>query len=95
MKRRSADVYKSYKFLSKGKTVQEMRDLLFVALWEALFLTSCENWSEQGVANTSPADAYELGWWFKRGQDIAQQPLLKGICVEALDVLSLLLNILQ
>ena len=66
MKRRKADVYKTYQFVSKGKTVQEMRDLLFVALWEALFLTSCENWSEQGVANTSRADAYELGWWFKR-----------------------------
>ena len=65
MKRRKADVYKTYQFVSKGKTVQEMRDLLFVALWEALFLTSCENWSEQGVANTSRADAYELGWWFK------------------------------
>ena len=42
-----------------------MRDLLFVALWEAMFSTSCENWSEQGVANTSRADAYELGWCVK------------------------------
>ena len=85
MKRQRADEYRSYEFLSEGKTVQEMRDLLFVALWEALFLTSCETWSEQGVANTSPADAYELGWWFKRGQDIAQKPLFIGICAVALD----------
>ena len=84
MKRQKGDEYKPYRLVIGHRTVQETRDLLFVALWEGLFLTSCEAWSEQGVANTSPTDAYELGWWFKRGQEIAQQPLFKGICVETL-----------
>ena len=84
MKRQKGGEYKPYHLVIQHRTVQEIRDLLFVALWEGLFLTSCETWSEQGVANTSPADAYELGWWFKRGQEIASQPLFKGICVETL-----------
>jgi len=60
----------------------EMRDLLLVALWDALFLTACEHWTGLEVTNTTPTDAHELGWWFNRGQEIGKEPLFSAICVE-------------
>ena len=51
MKRQRAGEFKPYHLVIQHGTVQEMRDLLFVALWEGLFLTSCETWSEQGITN--------------------------------------------
>ena len=66
----------------KGKfQVATMRDELLLRLWDALFLTACENWSAQGkdkgkehwVTNTIPKDTFEFAWWFWRGQEIGRQ----------------------
>ena len=66
----------------KGKfQVASMRDELLLRLWDALFLTACENWSAQGkdagkefwVTNTTPKDTFEFAWWFWRGQEIGRQ----------------------
>jgi len=70
-----------FKFVAKERSVQEMRDLLLIALWDALFLTTCEHWTQAEKANTSSADAWELGWWFQRGQEIGARPIFNGICV--------------
>ncbi len=76
-------VFRKLEKVAQDKTLQEVRDLLLVTLWDALFLTACEHWSDQKVTNTSPADAMELGWWFHRGQEIGREPLFTGICVAA------------
>lgn len=84
MQKNKADAFVTAREIAAGKhTVQEMRDLLLVALWDALFLTACEHWTElETVTNTTPSDAHELGWWFLRGQEIGKEPLFNGICAE-------------
>ena len=62
------------------KTTEEILANLLVLLWDALFLTACENWTEQQVSNTTPADAMELGMWFNRGQEMGRESLFTGIC---------------
>ena len=67
----------------KGKLqVPTMRDELLLRLWDALFLTACEHWSEPDrlekgkehwVTNTTPKDTLEFAWWFWRGQEIGRQ----------------------
>ena len=80
-KSNKAGPFKRLEKIAGDRSVQEMRDLLLLALWDALFLTACEHWTEHKVANTSAADAHELGGWFLRGQDIGKEPLFNGICV--------------
>jgi len=77
-----------FKEVAEGLSVQEMRDLLLIALWDALFLTASEHWTQQKVANTCAVDAHELGWWFWQGQEIGREPLFHGICVPASDRIS-------
>ena len=58
----------------KGKyQVATMRDELLLRLWDALFLTACEHWSEPDrldkgkehwVTNTTLKDTQEFAWWF-------------------------------
>ena len=62
------------------KTTEEILANLLVLLWDALFLTACENWTNQQVSNTTPADAMELGMWFNRGQEMGRESLFTGIC---------------
>ena len=59
-----------------------MRDELLLRLWDALFLTACEHWSEPDrlekgkehwVTNTTPKDTFEFAWWFWRGKEIGRQ----------------------
>jgi len=69
----------------------ETRDALLIQLWDALFLTQCEQWSALKVSNTTAADALELAWWFQLGGTIGKQPIFNGICVGALACAFLLL----
>ena len=69
-----------FETVAQGRSVQKMRDLLLIALSDALFLTACEHWTLSDKANTSAADAWELGWWFNRGQELGSRPLFNGIC---------------
>ncbi len=57
-----------------------MRGLL-LCLWDALFLTDCERWTDLRVSNTSPSNALEMGYWFHRGQEHSKRPLFEGLCV--------------
>ena len=72
---------RKFETVVQGRSVQKMQDLLLIALWDALFLTACEHWTLSEKANTSAADAWELGWWFNRGQELGSRPLFNGICV--------------
>ena len=49
-------------------------------LWDALFLTACDRWTEDKVSNTTSFDAWELGYWFHRGQQNSKKPLFEGLC---------------
>ena len=51
-----------------------------MVLWDALFLTQCEAWTEDGVSNITARDALEFGWWFQKGQSFSRKPLFEGIC---------------
>jgi hypothetical protein len=57
-----------------------MRGLL-LCLWDALFLTDCQRWTDLRVSNTSPSNALEMGYWFHRGQEHSKRPLFEGLCV--------------
>ena len=50
------------------------------ALWDALFLSAAEVWTNDQVSNTTAAEALELGHWFQRGQMISKRSLFDGIC---------------
>ena len=78
---------KRFETIAKGKNAQEIRDLLLIALWDALFLPACEHWTTNKVVNTTSVDAWELGWWFQKGQEICSEPIFTGICVSWLTVL--------
>ena len=73
--------------IAAGRSASEVRDLLLVTLWDALFLTACEHWTEMSpvVTNSTPTDVHELGWWFLRGQEIGKEPLFNGICADSSD----------
>jgi len=77
---------RKFEAVVNGRSAQEIRDLLLIALWDALFLTSCEHWTLAEKANTSAEDTWELGWWFHRGQEIGSQPIFNGICAGCSDV---------
>ena len=73
----------------KGKfQVATMRDELLLRLWDALFLTACEHWSEPDrldkgkehwCTNTTPKDCQEYAWWFWRGQEIGRQETISFV----------------
>jgi len=76
----------------KGKfQVATMRDELLLRLWDALFLTACEHWSEPDrldkgkehwVTNTTLKDTQEFAWWFWRGQEIGRQETTSFCCID-------------
>lgn len=73
--------YRSCRELTGVRAIEEMRDRLLICLWDALFLTDCARWTADGVANTGPSDALELGYWFHRGQQNSKRSLFEGLCV--------------
>ena len=81
--RRKESPFLSLERIADGRSASAMRDFILVALWDALFLTACEHWTNQPqkVTNTTAAEALELGWWVHRGQEIGREPLFNGICV--------------
>ena len=76
----------------KGKyQVTTMRDELLLRLWDALFLTACEHWSEPDrlekgkehwVTNTTLKDTQEFAWYFWRGQEIGRQETTPFCCID-------------
>ena len=76
----------------KGKLqVATMRDELLLRLWDALFLTACEHWSEPDrldkgkehwVTNTTLKDTQEFAWYFWRGQEIGRQETTPFCCID-------------
>jgi len=76
----------------KGKyQVATMRDELLLRLWDALFLTACEHWSEPDrldkgkehwVTNTTLKDTQEFAWYFWRGQEIGRQETTPFCCID-------------
>ena len=59
---------------------EEMRNYLLLSLWDALFLAQAEWWTANDVANTTAANAWELGMWFHRGMKLGKKPLFDGLC---------------
>ena len=60
-------------------TIEEVRDKILLCLWDALFISASEQWTKDGVANTTAAEALELGNCFGKGQQFSKWPLLDGI----------------
>ena len=59
--------------------VEDMRDRFLLVLWDALFLTACEKWTQDGFSNTTAAEALELGYYFNKGQRFSKKPLFDRI----------------
>ena len=59
---------------------QEILDELLVTLWDALHLDFAINWSEAKVANIPATLTFEMGRYFMRGLDVAEQPIFTGMC---------------
>ena len=72
--------YATVREMAMESSVEDVRDRLLLALWDALFLSQAQRWTEDEVANTSAAQALELGFWFGKGQAFAKKPLIDGIC---------------
>jgi len=72
--------YTTIRQLINDNTIEDVRDKMLLVLWDALFLSASEAWTNQNVANTTAADALELGWWFQKGQTVSNKPLFEGIC---------------
>ena len=72
--------HKTIRQLITHSTIEDVRDKMLLSLWDALFLSASEEWTNQNVANTNAADALELGWWFQKGQAVSNKPLFEGIC---------------
>ena len=47
-------------------TIEEIRDKLLLCLWDALFLSASEQWTKDGVSNTTASEAKELGMWLAK-----------------------------
>ncbi len=61
--------YKTVRQLMRDDdTIEEIRDKLLLALWDALFLSASEQWTNDGVANTTASEALDIGWWFQKGK---------------------------
>ncbi len=64
----------------QGLSIEETLDRLLLSLWDALFLTQCEGWTADNVANLSSDEALELARWWLKGQSVGSKPLFDGIC---------------
>ena len=72
--------YKTVREFIQECSIEELRDKLLLVLWDALFLSQCESWTNDNVSNISARDALEFGWWFQKGQSFSKKPLFEGIC---------------
>jgi len=66
--------------LTTHDAIEEVRDKLLLVLWDALFLSASEAWTNDDVSNISARQALEFGWWFEKGQAFSKKPLFEGIC---------------
>ena len=60
-------------------SLEEMRDRFLLVLFDALFLSACEKWTQDGFSNTTAAEALELGYYFNKGQRFSKKPLFDRI----------------
>ena len=72
--------YKTTRQLMRDDTIEEIRDKLLLTLWDALFLSTSEQWTNDGVANATASEALDIGWWFQKGQIQSRKPLFEAIC---------------
>ena len=61
-------------------TKAEVLDRVLLALWDALFLDQCEEWSQHEVANLPADEAPELAKWFLKGLAVGENPVFDGMC---------------
>jgi hypothetical protein len=62
------------------RSPEEWLDELLLALWDALFLAQCTDWSDRNVANLPAWETLELARWWLWGQKVGERPIFDGMC---------------
>ena len=64
----------------KPLTQGELLDRFLLALWDALFLNMCEEWTRKGVSNIASGDTLDLVSWWTKGQNVGGHALCDHLC---------------
>ena len=54
-------------------------DRMLLCLFDALFLTQCETWTESGVSNLPADETPELAKYFIRGLKVGEKPIFDAM----------------
>ena len=63
-------------------SIEDTLERMLLVLWDGLFLTQAEAWTNGGVANLPSDETLELARWFLRGRQVGSKPIFDGICAQ-------------